>query len=235
MNHLRKILRQLIIFFAFFAITLQILNLLTLLLTNSYKRYDIPILTEPINSDNSKKLFLPIIRLYYEGSFICSGVVISETAVLTAAHCVVGISKSEPDNGLVVSDIFEQFFVPVVVAYYDKLRDVAIIYGNFSFFQTAKVDWSGEFQTILDDKEILACGFPGGDNLYCSKIKYVTNFYFKMLFTAGQIYKGMSGGPVLLKIDEEKDEYVVIGVNSAVYLTYTIIGPIVGVRKYVEY
>lgn len=230
-NVLLKSLRIVLAIFLVGIAAIQIFNFLTVLLTNSYKRFDIPITTETIFVNHTEKPFFPLVRLYYEGSFMCSGVVVSDTLVLTAAHCVVSPSQTMPDEGIVVSDIFEQYFVPTVVAYYDKLRDVAILYGDFRFFQAAKVDWSGEFQEDLKNADIVTCGFPGGDVLYCSKIKYATNFYFKMLFSGGQLYKGMSGGPVLIDVNGEK---VVIGVNSAVYLTYTIIGPIVGIRRIME-
>lgn len=178
----------------------------------------------------SKGQLSPIIRLGTSAySFVCSGVVISKDFALTAAHCVVdSLGQLDPAE-LYISDVVGNFVTksanPVAV---EKLRDIALIKGDFSQFSTYSVDWEGSLFTEMQTQGgVTSCGFPSGESVTCQFLYYKGNYFFQLAFTGGPIFKGQSGGPVLFKKD---DKWVVIGVNSGVLLNSVIIAPVVGAR-----
>jgi V8-like Glu-specific endopeptidase len=166
-----------------------------------------------------------------EYSFFCSGVVISKDFILTAAHCVthdyIGLIKNEQ---LVISDEWGGVVTPNAKTVSVELnRDIALIKGDFSEFESVAVDWYGEQQLNLRNTTVFACGFPSGELGYCSELYYEGNSFFQMKFSNGQLYKGQSGGPVFIL--NEMDKPVLIGINSAVEESFIIVAPVVGARS----
>lgn len=177
--------------------------------------------------------YLPIIRLHDPAyGFVCSAVVISDSVALTAAHCVIENWAITPFPTLysVWDSTYSKEVKGVVPVGFDKLRDVAILNGNFREFVKIKPDFSGKMQQDLKNTLVKTCGFPAGGELFCNPIVYVSNWFFQMKFTGGQLYKGMSGGPVM--VQDTLGNWWVIGVNSAVFFDSILIGPIIGIDGY---
>lgn len=173
----------------------------------------------------------PIIKLGTDlYSFICSGVVISKDFALTAAHCVVD-SMGALDTGTIhISDVLGNYVNNSASAVaIEKLRDIALIKGDFSEFETYEVDWEGQYFTEMQTLSVVtSCGFPSGEGLTCQYLYYKGNYFFQIAFTGGPIFKGQSGGPVMLK---KGDKWLVVGVNSGVVLNSVIIAPVVGAKS----
>lgn len=178
----------------------------------------------PTNGTNKHSA---LIRLVKDGYFFCSGVVIDGRYALTAAHCLTNdlgfMDRSsiqidnEPgaDTGILA--------LPVAI---DKLRDIALLKGNFEDFESVPVDFSGEIQKSLSNRPVLSCGFPSGGARYCSLFYITGNTNFQLRAYGGMLYKGQSGGPVV-DIYSKK----IIGVNSAVTAEDAIFAPVVGAAE----
>ena len=149
-----------------------------------------------------------IVRLHdvISGRFFCSGTVISDSLVLTAAHCLampVGISVRTIDG------VERGVLATVVNA--DSRGDLGLIKGDFKQFE--KLPISIEPDDVINSFKygrVQACGYPRAGKLWCTKFtfKAAANFQFA---GDGTLYPGMSGGPVIDMVTGN-----VIGVNTAV-------------------
>lgn len=161
-----------------------------------------------------------VIRVNTANGF-CSGVMISNVYVLTAAHCVDYLGQR-----VFISDADEtQVFSAEVVGITDKQDYALILLGISMHVQPSKVDFTGKYLSGLETKVEL-CGYPGGQRaLLCNSGIINGNFRFQRT-GIGSLYTGMSGGPVF--VVAEDGSKVVVGVNSAVNRSGIIIGPIIG-------
>lgn len=174
-----------------------------------------------------RDLFPSIIRLHdADGQFFCSGVVISDRLAATANHCVDRTMMFGP-----------QSFVKAISIRPPNGKDVGIsasVVGGFSRSDTALItgDFSGfKKQGIITDVRLdinlllanhiplITCGYPWGDRLYCNPVVKRSRNNFAII-AEGNLYPGMSGGPVMLAETGE-----VVALNTAVADGNIIISP----------
>jgi hypothetical protein len=128
----------------------------------------------------------------------CSGTIINETVLITAAHCVPPTQIETPFGFVNVSlppmqlvrdgtVLAPGFVVPGYV-------DGATMHGDFSGFSTLPVDDVNGDVFVVDRAVI--CGYPLFSNkLRCTEARHVGNTVFHSLFDSPGI-PGMSGGAV---------------------------------------
>lgn len=162
----------------------------------------------------------PIVRLYTDGSFVCTGFVISRQYVMTAAHCLdylkqeIAVYSSDSSFGTAgrvvgIADHMDQGLIEVSI--FDNIRPV-------------KVDFTGELSTVYA-LDVMTCGYPGGQiKELCTPAK-LTGIHFFLRLGVGTLYKGMSGGPVYAT--NSAGERIVVAINSAVLQQYILVAPAV--------
>jgi len=176
-----------------------------------------------------------IVRLVSEtGGTFCSGVVIDDNTVITAAHCVImqplpflppmvrtGITLRNDDN--------IDLKTPVLTIRAWPQMDTAVLTGDFREFQHA--DYSGDVSYLLSvahtGQKFKACGFPLGGKLYCSDLVFKGIRIFAW-GAKGVLIPGMSGGPVF--VCDYLGKCTVVAVNTAMNEDEAIVSPIYNIR-----
>lgn len=176
------------------------------------------LLTMPLNMSLKLKKQSSIVRLHtLSGRFFCSGVVISGTKILTAAHCV--SDGTEPIEVKTAEN--KSLGVIGIPAAANPRSDVAIIFGDFTQFEADLIDTNANSIDTAFRSNIKSCGFPQGGKLTCFEMSDLGKYYFFYTSKDGGLWPGMSGGPVY------NSDGKVIGVNSAVTEKENIFAPIV--------
>lgn len=167
----------------------------------------------------------PIVRLVQDNHTFCSGTVVNDTTIITAAHCLLVLT---PMGGMMNSapiEIRTNENKPLGIwgsAYYATTQmDQGLVKGDFRKFDP---------KAYISDPEVLAklrkrspkftsCGYPLGGNLFCTTIDYKGQFDFMWAGT-GILLPGMSGGPSML------EDGTVVAVNVAVNGNEAFVSPI---------
>lgn len=177
-----------------------------------------------VESYNPKYEF--IVRLHFKSLakgnvFFCTGFVISDDYLITAAHCVMNSKGLLPNEIHIYSHLNEETGVIAKAAGGNLRMDVALVRGDFSSFKRAKIVSS---VVDLTSPFYISCGFPFGQSkLFCYPVKIHGNYFF--LYSAnGFLFPGMSGGPVI-------DPYTgsVIALNALVLSNSVALSPLIGI------
>jgi hypothetical protein len=175
-------------------------------------------------ADTPQKYF-SIVRLVTEGRTFCSGTVVAEDLIITAAHCVLeqtafGMMLRSGDIEI-RPNTNEDVDVTGKVVYASPQMDQAMIVGDFSEFNSRKIITNPEALAKLgkSNKKFVSCGYPLNGDLYCNDMEFKDREDFFWAVN-GILIPGMSGGPTMLPNGD------MVGVNVAVEKDKSIISPI---------
>lgn len=167
-------------------------------------------------------IMLPSVSGDGKSHFVCSGVVISKTLIATAAHCLRGAPRDQPILEVRdMSDIPQKVEASLLAL--SEQADYALLTGDFGLFRTREVETDTEtLENIFMNKDanLIACGYPHGGRLVCSKVSKIKRIIFS--FSAlGFLIPGMSGGPVINLANGK-----VVAVNTAMNDDRMILSPL---------
>jgi S1-C subfamily serine protease len=191
---------------------------------------DLPPFSLSQNYENNEALLPALVRIeqpetfFHEQQFNCSGTVISDDYVLTAAHCVGGMEGKLESNKVLIISIGGSV-VEAVPASMNARADYALIKGDFKGFNKLRVlpNLEKGIGSVFGVPQVLTCGFPWGATDVCYGAKPLVP-YLQFIALQGLLYPGMSGGPVI-----EPQSMIVVGVNSMMLNDGAIaIAPLVG-------
>lgn len=164
--------------------------------------------------------------MFSDSEFECSGTVISDEYVLTAAHCVTD-ERGHLESGLFVVSITVKSGTSVVEGIpvsSDTRADYALIKGDFRRFEKIPImlDIDSKIMQVLNSSTLVSCGFPWSaqDNCYPA-IK--PQPYLSQIKALGVMYPGMSGGPVI-----DPQTLTIVAVNTGVLEDAVVFSPLIG-------
>lgn len=239
MNYVSKVMNFLMRVTAIASITAFITLLATVTLMYAVESFNIDIVPT-VQSNNkiqkttifikkkntySEKKYDPVVRLEStEDDFFCSGSVINDEYIITAAHCLTGslgfISKE--NIKIKGANEIDQGIIGVAVAINRRLDYglIKITEGTLKNFNKVDLD-PAQMGMLQSYPPFYTAGYPLGGQMLIEKIVFDdSNELFFEKFS-GRLYPGMSGGPVV------DGRFMQVGINGAVADGYTIITPIV--------
>ena len=169
----------------------------------------------------------------------CSGTLVGEGTILTAAHCVIKlddpVGATVPGHGN-ISKIYKVFA-------YDITKDLAVVIEH----TVTKPDFSSlhlQDDQVFDGKVVSLQGYPGGTLTLHKKRGTMVGYSVNevpglpvMLYVGvdEHVFGGMSGGPVF---NEKKELVGVISAGNAFVSqersAVTLIVPVVKIREFVD-
>lgn len=148
---------------------------------------------------NSSDKYNPIVKLHLfleEGEGYCSGTVLDATHLLTAAHCTPGLIVDKT----YATDSTETTHVNITDYHSNFRADYSILIGDFAKFNVLPAVLESPVAVDLVGSVVATCGYPMGQKaLACANARIVSPMDSSML-GVGEMYPGMSGGPVLVSI-----------------------------------
>lgn len=198
---------------------------LAIAISKTKKIFNSNVPTEEVLAMTTEENKFPgIVRLILkeQDKFYCSGVVISSTELLTAAHCVYQLPPEMVVESMEVNK--EKIRVNGVAVAINLRADVAIIKGDFSEFSKFKYDPSPAADILVNEYNLAGCGFPYAGELVCYKLKDPVKMG-DVIGLKGQLYAGMSGGPVV-----DLTTGTVYAVNHAVMPEFVLVAPIINLK-----
>lgn len=189
-------------------------------------------------SDFARNTYTPMVRLEEEktkdnpGGFVCSGTVISNEYVLTAAHCLVDDTGNLKKTIKIVNASIPgqiqfsstQDATPVAV---NQRSDIGLVKGSFEMYQKMPIFDSPALPMVLTMENNHVCGFAWGDTRpVCYAANLMGQFRFQ-LYGESALFPGMSGGPVL-----NHNLNAIVAVNTGVYNDKIIVSPLIGMFNY---
>jgi len=167
-----------------------------------------------INKDTPPKFSPLVILSTMKGKRFCSGTVVDNSYILTAAHCLIdeeGFMKK--DEIKLLDDHGRDTGVVGLPAAVNIMLDYGLIKADLREFEFIFMNTQ---QPAFDftKHNYVACGFPGGQiEAVCVPVGNVlpTDFFYTGF---GAVIPGMSGGPLMI-IDNPENP-IVVGVISAV-------------------
>jgi S1-C subfamily serine protease len=181
--------------------------------TEHQQSYPIDPVNYNINQDAS---YEGVVRIY-KSDAMCSGVVIGQNYILTAAHCATGFGRFMTSEKVSIRDFWgvdtgvKGEFVAL-----SHDHDVALLKGNFSNFKLQRLNT--HFSPKIGE-HLKACGFPLNGSYVCNDVIFTSNYYLFYFVTGASLEHGQSGGPVYNSFGE------VIAVNSAITQTGSLLSP----------
>lgn len=171
-----------------------------------------------------------IVRLVSEtGDTFCTGTVISDHTIVTAAHCiVVETSFGEMLRSTTIgirNDDNKDLGVIAMPASASVQMDTATLTGNFKAFKHANyiTDVTKLMQVATPGAKLKACGYPLGGKLYCTTLLFKDIAVFQWS-TKGALIPGMSGGPVFT--EDIVGNQTVVATNAAQFDNLALVSPI---------
>lgn len=150
-------------------------------------------------TNNSSNKYNPIVKLHLfleEGEGYCSGTVLDATHLLTAAHCTPGLIVDKT----YATDSTESAHVNITDYHSNFRADYSILIGDFAKFNVLPAVLGSPIAVDLVGSVVATCGYPMGQKqLICAKAKIVSPMDSGIL-AVGEMYAGMSGGPVLVEV-----------------------------------
>jgi hypothetical protein len=179
------------------------------------------------NNPSKEEAVIALFRMHGKGShakleFHCTAFVISDKLAVTAAHCLV----NEEDYNMTKDDItiknadLKDTKVIAHAAAINVRADMGVITGDFSNFNKMKMREDG---LLGSGGPFLTCGFPWGAKPMCSVFQPESNFYTEVQ-GKGNIYPGMSGGPVV-----DLSCGMVVGINTEAIDGHVVVAPTNGI------
>lgn len=162
----------------------------------------------------------------------CTGFVIDNKTVLTAAHCVAMVTPMGIFVApvVVIADEHLRKIVPSKTTYsnynWELSNDLAVIKGNFTEFKKLKVDFRNDPQM---GTKFNSYGYGLGGALHKTNCKSEGYYTFFLLSLNCNLIQGMSGGPSILE-----DGETVIGINSRVMGNMQMFSPTINIDQYLE-
>lgn len=186
--------------------------------------YGLYLIYHPTPVSQSSKL-ASIVRLVdAKGHTFCSGTVVSDDTIITAAHCIVdcpsfGSCFLREDKFYIRPGDNKDLNISARAAYTNPQLDYGAVAGDFRVF--AHSPHTSDIKEILRyvEETLVACGYPLNGAMFCTTFDFKEQYGFAWTGD-GTTLPGMSGGPLLTP------NGVVIGVVTGMIDDLAIMSPI---------
>lgn len=171
---------------------------------------DLPKLDTKVTAPTTMVKASPVVQLFRDGVFYCTGFVIGHNYIVTAGHCVADDSGHKRTHDEIEIRISNKKVTTGKAVGADFRRDLGLIQGDFSKFDM--IEMENEHPGFQAGEPILTCGYAGGNkNWTCTTFQPAINDSF-LLKGFGILIPGMSGGPAINIITNKA-----MGVNVCAY------------------